>query len=48
MKKEKDSTKDKTKRPQRVVVTREEALQRMKDFPKRKEQFLAAARANKS
>jgi len=44
MKQEK-SIKDVTiKRPRRAVVSEKEALKRMKEFSKRKEQFLATAR----
>jgi hypothetical protein len=35
-------------RPRRAQLTREEVLKRMKEFSKRKEQFLAAARASKN
>ena len=35
------------RRPERVVLTREEVLKRMKDFPKRKEQFIASLREGK-
>jgi hypothetical protein len=38
----------KIQRPRRLVLSREEVLQRMKDFPKRREQFIAAIRAGKS
>ncbi len=38
----------KVERPPRAVVTEKEALKRMKEFPKRKEQFLATARTGKS
>jgi len=48
MKKKKTSKQVKIERPPRVILTREETIQRMKDFPKRKAQFLATARANKS
>jgi len=34
-------------RPRRAVISEKEALKRMKDFPKRKEQFLATARTGK-
>jgi len=34
----------KSERPKRVKVTREEALERMKSFPKRREKFIAAVR----
>ena len=36
------------RRPPRMQLSREEVLKRMKEFSKRKEQFLAAARAGKS
>jgi hypothetical protein len=48
MKKSKTSKQTKDDRPRRAIISREEALKRMKEFPKRKEQFLATARANKS
>jgi len=35
-------------RPPRIVVSKKEALKRMKEFLKRKEQFLATARTGKS
>jgi hypothetical protein len=35
-------------RPPRVQFSREEVIKRMQEFPKRKEQILAAARACKS
>ena len=38
----------KVERPPRAVVSEKEALRRMKEFPKRKEQFLATARTGKS
>jgi hypothetical protein len=38
----------KVERPPRAVVSEREALKRMKDFAKRKEQFLATARTGKS
>jgi hypothetical protein len=38
----------KVERPLRAVVSEREALKRMKDFSKRKEQFLATARTGKS
>ena len=34
----------KIQRPKREKVTREEALRRMKSFPKRREKFIAAIR----
>ena len=48
MKKEKDIKELKVERPRRAVVSEKEALKRMKDFSKRKEQFLATARTGKS
>jgi hypothetical protein len=48
MKELKTSNKIKIKRPPRVTISTEEALKRMKEFPKRKEQFLATARTGKS
>jgi len=48
MKKLKTSKQIKVQRPRRVTISREEALKRMKDFQKRKEQFLATAQADKS
>ena len=38
----------KVERPPRAVVPEEEALERMKDFSKRKKQFLATAQTGKS
>ena len=38
----------KVERPPRAVVSEREALKRMKEFSKRKEQFLATARTSKS
>jgi len=38
----------KVERPPRAVVSEREALKRMKEFSKRKEQFLATARTGKS
>jgi len=43
MKREKSIKELKTERPRRAVVSEKEALKRMKDFSKRKEQFLATA-----
>jgi hypothetical protein len=34
--------------PKRVKLTAEESLQRMEDFPKRKEQIVAAVRKSKN
>jgi hypothetical protein len=48
MKKSKTSRQVRIERPPGAVISREEAIKRMKEFPKRKEQFLATARANKS
>jgi hypothetical protein len=48
MKKEKAIKELKIQRPRRAVVSEKEALKRMKDFSKRKEQFLATARTGKS
>jgi hypothetical protein len=36
-----------TERPRRAKLSAEESLQRMKDFPKRKEEFVAAVRKGK-
>ncbi|MFN2455754.1 MAG: hypothetical protein ABR577_16210 [Pyrinomonadaceae bacterium] len=38
----------KIERPPRAVVSEKESLKRMKEFSKRKEQFLATARTGKS
>ena len=43
MKREKSIKDLKIERPRRAVVSEKEALKRMKDFSKRKEQFLATA-----
>lgn len=43
MKREKAINELKIERPRRAVVSEKEALKRMKDFSKRKEQFLATA-----
>jgi len=48
MKKLKTSKEIKVERPRRATVSQEEAVKRMKEFAKRREQFLATARANKS
>ena len=37
----------KVERPPRITVSEKEALKRMKEFSKRKEQFLATARTGK-
>ena len=47
VKREKDIKELKVERPRRAVVSEREALKRMKDFSKRKEQFLATARTGK-
>jgi len=38
----------KVERPPRAVISEREALKRMKEFSKRREQFLATARTGKS
>jgi len=43
MKREKSIKELKNERPRRAVVSEKEALKRMEDFSKRKEQFLATA-----
>lgn len=43
MKREKLIKEPRIERPRRVIVSEKEALKRMKDFSKRKEQFLATA-----
>ena len=48
MKRAKDIKELKVERPPRAKVSEKEALKRMKDFAKRKEQFLATARTGKS
>jgi hypothetical protein len=48
MKRAKDIKELKVERPLRAKVSEKEALKRMKDFSKRKEQFLATARTGKS
>lgn len=48
MKREKSISELKAKRPRRAVLSEKEALKRMKEFSKRKEQFLATARTGKS
>jgi len=48
MKKLKAVKEIKVERPPRARVTEKEALKRMKEFSKRKEQFLATARTGKS
>jgi hypothetical protein len=47
MKSEKSIKAQKSARPPRVQITEKEALKRMKEFSKRKEQFLATARTGK-
>jgi hypothetical protein len=47
MKKLKAVKEVKVERPPRATVSEKEALKRMKEFPKRKEQFLATARTGK-
>lgn len=48
MKRIKTSKEIKVERPHRATVSEKEALKRMKQFAKRKERFLATARASKS
>jgi hypothetical protein len=48
MKKLKTSKEIKVQRPRRATLSEEEVLKRMKEFSKRKERFLATARASKS
>jgi len=48
MKRAKDIKELKVERPPRAKISEKEALKRMKEFPKRKEQFLATARTGKS
>ena len=48
MKREKLIKELKIERPRRAAASEKEALKRMKDFSKRKEQFLATARTGKS
>jgi hypothetical protein len=48
MKKLRSSKEIRVKRPRRAKVSEKEALKRMKEFAKRKEQFLATARTSKS
>jgi hypothetical protein len=47
MKREQSNKGIRIERPRRAVVSEKEALTRMKDFSKRKEQFLATARTGK-
>jgi hypothetical protein len=48
MKRLKDIKELKIERPPRAKVSEKEALKRMKEFSKRKEQFIATVRASKS
>ncbi len=48
MKRAKEVKELKVERPPRAKVSEKEALKRMKEFSKRKEQFLATARTGKS
>jgi hypothetical protein len=48
MKKLKAVKEIKVERPPRAVVSEKDALKRMREFSKRKEQFLATARTGKS
>jgi hypothetical protein len=48
MKRAKDIKELKVERPPRAKVSEKDALKRMKEFTKRKEQFLATARTGKS
>ena len=48
MKRKKEVKESEIKRTRRAVVSEKEGLKRMKDFSKRKEQFLATARTGKS
>ena len=48
MKRVKDVKEPKVERPQRATVSEKEALKRMKEFPKRKEKFIATVREGKS
>jgi hypothetical protein len=47
MKREKSIRELKIEHPRRAVISEKEALKRMRDFSKRKEQFLATARTGK-
>lgn len=47
VKKEKTISETKRERPRRAIVSEKDALKQMKDFSKRKEQFLATARTGK-
>jgi hypothetical protein len=48
MRKVKSTSEGKIDRPRRAVITRKEALKRMKEFSKRKERFIATVRTSKS
>jgi hypothetical protein len=48
MRKEKDIKEMRVERPPRATVSEKEALKRMKEFPKRKDKFVAAVRTGKS
>jgi hypothetical protein len=48
MKRAKDIKELKVERPPRAKVSEKDALKRMKEFSKRKEQFLVTARTGKS
>jgi hypothetical protein len=48
MKRARDIKELKVERPPRAKVSEKDALKRMKEFSKRKEQFLATARTGKS
>jgi hypothetical protein len=48
MKKLRSSKEIRVKRPRRAKLSEKEALKRMKEFARRKEQFLATARTSKS
>jgi hypothetical protein len=47
MKREREIKEPRIERSRRAVVSEKEALKRMKDFSKRKEQFLGIARTGK-
>jgi hypothetical protein len=48
MRKAKSTSEAKIDRPRRAVITRKEALKRMKELSKRKERFIATVRTSKS
>ena len=49
MTKKRDKTEDvKIIRPERIKLSREESLKRMREFPKRKGKFIAAIRKGKN